>query len=101
MMSERMQKPQRRQGILAEVFPDEAILYHAEAGTLHVLNATAAAIWQMCDGQHEVSAIAECLRSQYAMRPEHAVERDVGRMLDELQGLGLLEPVVCHRDSMV
>ena len=52
-----------------------------------VLNATAAAILALCDGQRSVSAIITELNTQY----NHAVEQDVLTFLNRLRQKRLME----------
>ena len=52
-----------------------------------VLNATAAAILNLCDGQHSISAIAADLASQY----NHVVDQEVLIFLNRLLEKGLIE----------
>ncbi len=69
----------------------EAILHDARNGQAHVINASAARVWELCDGRpfdDLVAAFAE----PYDMPPE-TVRGDVQQVLDGFRRLGLLESV--------
>jgi hypothetical protein len=73
--------PQRREELLSEWVGDEVVVLDGESGQAHCLSGAAAAIWERCDGQHDVSALA-----QSSGQERSAVET----ALDELARLGLL-----------
>lgn len=45
-------------GMVIEVAGDELVVQDTRRGHIHALNATAAAVWQACDGHHTVEQIA-------------------------------------------
>ncbi len=52
------QQPLKRIGVREEKIGDERYLYGANQETLTVLNAVAAMIWDLCDGDHTLDAIS-------------------------------------------
>ena len=58
-------------------------------GLIHLLNPTAAAVWRLCDGAHDVADIVTELASRYRA-PGETVEADVQRVLNEFCDIGLV-----------
>lgn len=50
--------PVRRSDLIVEVHPQKAQLSDPETGEVHVLNSTAFAIWELCDGATDVETMA-------------------------------------------
>jgi len=69
---------------------DDAAVYNPDTGTLHVLNPSALAIWELCDGattgREMVEAVAELTALDIA-----AAAADVGLALDELARRELIQ----------
>ena len=64
--------PRKSATIHCEILHDEICLYDWDRKEVHALNATAARIWQLCDGQTTVQEIASQLGSEFACRtPRH------------------------------
>lgn len=85
-----MANPLRKVNILAEDLDQEIILYDPDAGAVHILNSTARAIWDLCDGLHDVVAMEQALRASFTVPPEYDLGADIQRTLAELVHLGLL-----------
>ncbi len=66
----------------------EAILHDARSGQAHVINASAARVWELCDGR-PVDDLLDAFAEPYGLTPD-AVRADVERVLAGFQGLGLL-----------
>jgi hypothetical protein len=49
----------RQDGLLVETVGEELLLYDQNSHTAHCLSPLAACIWRHCDGEHEVSELAE------------------------------------------
>jgi hypothetical protein len=58
-------------------------------GISHAINATAAFIWQRCDGRHSVADMSTALQHAFEASPE-VVQGDVERLLLQFSELGLL-----------
>ena len=66
----------------------ESILHDARSGRAHVINASAARVWELCDGRPFDDLLTEFARP-YGMSPE-AVRPDVERVLAGFAELDLL-----------
>lgn len=66
----------------------EAILHDARSGQAHVINASAARVWELCDGR-PTDALLAAFAEPYGLEPE-AVRADVERVLAGFRELGLL-----------
>jgi|GEM_PF-2732737 len=73
---------------IAQVVGDELLLLEQSSGRLHRLNATAAWIYERCDG-HTVAAIAAELSRCYEV-DESVALRDVENVAASLTQLGLI-----------
>jgi hypothetical protein len=61
-----------------------------EGGTAtHVLNKTAAAVWELCDGEHSLDDIAGRLCERFEVTFDE-VRSDIEEVIDKLIDLGLL-----------
>ncbi len=66
----------------------EAILHDARTAQAHVINASAARVWELCDGR-TVDELVSAFAATYGRSPD-AVRGDVERVLAGFRGLGLL-----------
>lgn len=66
---------------------DETAVYHAES--LHMLNASALAIWELCDGTTVAAEMAEAIAEVTGLDVASA-EVDVRHALDDLYSGGLI-----------
>jgi hypothetical protein len=84
-------KPLRREGILSKELGDETVLYHQDGSAIHVLNRTALAIWELCDGAHTVQEMDQSIRSIFDLpNPQVDVAGDIERTLSLFRDKGLL-----------
>ena len=67
---------------------EEAILHDREGGRVHVVNGSAARLWELCDGR-PVDEIVAALAASYGAPPD-AVRADVERAVAALRSLGVL-----------
>ncbi|MFC1462358.1 PqqD family protein [Verrucomicrobiota bacterium] len=81
--------PCRREGLWTQELGDEAAIYDRGDQQLHALNPSAAMIWQLCDGKHDVDTIAEELTRRFDA-PIDQIRPEVVRILDELRAKSLL-----------
>ncbi|OGR02404.1 MAG: hypothetical protein A2284_06830 [Deltaproteobacteria bacterium RIFOXYA12_FULL_61_11] len=67
-------------------------MYHLPTGRLHVINGTAARVWELCDGTRSLSAIAAELGQAFSQPPlEATVRTEVGSFVAELVNATFLE----------
>ncbi len=83
-------RPKVRPDLLAEVVEDDLVVLVPETDQVHLLNTTAAAIYELCSGTRSASQIAGELRRVVGASAEE-IEHDVNRVLEELAEKGLLE----------
>lgn len=85
------QYPLQHSGVLLEMIgPDEAFLYNPADSTMHVLNLTALAVWNRCDGLHSIAEIGNHLREICRCDAAADVESDVQEILNTFTELGVL-----------
>jgi len=70
---------------------NEAILHDRRNGRTHVINQSAARIWELCDGRATLDEIAGGFAASYDM-PAEAVRDDVIYILAKFRELGVLQP---------
>lgn len=97
-MSDAHLLPRRRGYVRRYVLDDEAVLYDPVQDAVHYLNATARAIWERCDGRHDLEGIAAEVAEVFgiassAERTPTRVREDVRRATAELAGNGLIDLV--------
>jgi len=87
------EKPRRRSDLLEKPLGDETLLYDADGGMIHVLNATAQAIWSLCDGEHTPAEITQVLASRFDLNDQPIdLAGDVQETLTIFSRKGLLDP---------
>lgn len=86
------QAPKVRDGLLFRPLDEEWVVYDPSGQQLHVLNLTAALVWQCCNGDLSVDEIVDTVREAFDKPTEREqVERDVLGTVDEFAKKGLLE----------
>jgi len=68
----------------------EAILHDRRNGRAHVINESAAQIWELCDGQNTLDQIVSAFAAAYAL-PAADVQVDVQYILAKFHELRVLE----------
>jgi PqqD family protein of HPr-rel-A system len=66
----------------------EAILHDARAGKAHVINSSAARVWELCDGR-SMDELVRSFAEPYGRTPDE-VRADVERTIESFRRLGLL-----------
>ena len=84
------QKPKQVAGVVKQSVNNEVVLYHAELGNIHILNATAERIWELCDGAHSIGAIADDLKARFQIGEEESLQEDVAETLAQFAEKKLL-----------
>lgn len=80
-------RPKRRPDIRAEPVSGELVLYDASGGRAAYLNATAAAIWALCDGERTVAEMIAYLASEIG---GERIAPDVNDTVDRFRAAGLV-----------
>jgi len=81
--------PTRCAGVALQRVGNEAILYDKSNGRAHVINSSAARLWELCDGQATVEEIAAAFAASYAL-PTSDVQSDVLTTLATFRELRVL-----------
>ena len=82
--------PLRKEGVLSRQLGEEWILYDQEKGVVHIINATAERVWDLCDGDHDRDDIVKCLQDAYLVSAGAAVSGDVDTIIQDFSAHGLL-----------
>jgi PqqD family protein of HPr-rel-A system len=69
---------------------EETIVVDPRAREVHLLNETAARIWDLLESASSVDEIVEALADEYEGAPPEELRREVEAFLGELGGKGLL-----------
>ena len=87
-----MNYPKRRTDVNSRVVEEEIVVLDRHHEVIHQLNLTATYIWERCDGQASIEAIAAQLAETFDVEYETALN-DVVRVMRDFQHLQLLEVV--------
>ena len=79
--------PRRSRTVHSEILNDEVCIYEWTSKRVHALNATAARVWNLCDGTRSVAEIAETLRGDIGIHADDVV----GVAVDQFSEAGLLD----------
>jgi len=69
--------PRRRDDLEEERIGDDLMVYDRRAGMVHLLNESAARIYRLCDGSHDLDAMVVDLRGAFRVSGDRDVESDV------------------------
>jgi hypothetical protein len=81
--------PQRRGEVVQSASSDGWTVYVSETDSLHVLNDSARAIWELCDGRTTIDEMVVAIALLTGI-PEKTARQDVTTALSELSTLGLI-----------
>ena len=82
--------PTRRANVTLQRVGREAILHDRASGRAHVINSSAARLWELCDGRTTVEDITTAFAASYAL-PASEVRADVETLLSTFRELGVLD----------
>lgn len=88
-----MTNPRRRSSVISEVVGDGLAVFEPQQQQPYVLNATAALVFQHCDGQTTPQRLVELLRQKFNLSPRQA-EQLLWLALKELDEAQLLQTAV-------
>ena len=71
---------------------DEVVVIQGDGHTMHVLNKTAALIWEMCDSKLEIDEIAMQLCERFDVSIEDA-NADVSEVIDKFIQAGIMNEI--------
>ncbi len=84
------QSPIRKEGIQCRKIGDERLFYDPETGAVHVTNATAEFVWDMCDGQHSLDDMERHLAQVYEVPGEANLRTDLETVIQAFADGGML-----------
>ena len=87
--------PRRAAGVRSRTLDGEAVLVHPGQGQVVVVNGVGTRLWELADGQHTVSGMAQMLAGEYEVSLGKA-EADALAFCHDLVGRGLL---ILHEPS--
>ncbi len=73
--------PLKRADLIVADVHEQSIIYNSQKELIHVLNATAKVVWEMCDGQHTAEDMADRIRQSFAVPAERDILADVHGVL--------------------
>jgi PqqD family protein of HPr-rel-A system len=82
-------KPVRKPDVWLRQSESENVVYDPDGGTVHLLNATAMAIWVLCDGTTDPAEMVDAI-CELSGLPREVVEEDVRRTLLRFDEVGIL-----------
>ena len=85
----RVDRPTKRGELVQGNSPEGWTVYEAGSDSLHVLNASAKAIWELCDGETSTREIAEAVAEIAGYGPRRALE-EVLETIQVLRERGLV-----------
>ena len=85
-----MQLPTPNREVTLQRVGQEAILHDRRNGRAHVINESAAQIWELCDGQHTLDQIVSAFAGAYALSAAD-VQADVEYILAKFRELRVLD----------
>ena len=86
-----VQWPRRRSHVEERAAGSDLVLYDPVGGRLHVLNATAAAVWRLCDGSLQAPALADRFSAGFRVGQGQDPLSDVRELLRSFLDAGLIE----------
>jgi hypothetical protein len=82
-------RPRRLEGVLSQEAQGQTVLLRMGDGGYYALDEVGARIWELCDGERDLTEIVAVLCSEFDA-PEELVMSDVVEFVDELRGEELL-----------
>ncbi len=82
--------PVRRDGVLSRQIGDESVLYDSEKDSVHIINAMAEFVWNMCDGSNSLDEIERHLNDTHTIPEEATVREDLESIIQSFVDLGVL-----------
>ncbi|MCK5055841.1 MAG: PqqD family peptide modification chaperone [Candidatus Aminicenantes bacterium] len=76
--------------VLREEDIDGGLLFNPDTNQIKVLNHTGLFIWKLCDGTHDMAAIANAIRESYEDVPEDQVSDQVETYISGLANGGFI-----------
>jgi PqqD family protein of HPr-rel-A system len=88
-LSVRSGRPVRKPGVWLRQAGDENAVYDPSTGAVHLLNASALAIWDLCDGETQPEEMIAAICTISGLPPD-VVAEDVERVLTQFEDVGII-----------
>ena len=85
-----VERPERREGVLARKIGDECMLYDSDKGAVHVINLTAEFVWGMCDGSHNVDDMIKRMTDKFQVQGETNIKSDIEHVLENFKKIEVI-----------
>lgn len=85
-----LNRPLHKKGVALRRMGDECVLYDSEKGSIHIINAVAASVWEMCDGSRSLADMERELRAKYDVPDGSGVKADIRTILRDFGSLDVL-----------
>jgi hypothetical protein len=83
--------PRVREDLVLRQLDDDWVVYDPEGNLMHVLNLSAVAVYERCDGQTSVESMVEGLLKMFETTPDPSViQKEIGLVLEGFADAGLL-----------
>lgn len=89
-MAQEPDHPLRRPDIVSQAAGEDTLLYDPVGDAVHVLNAAALFVWEMCDGTHTADDIVTALRTRFSGTEGHDLAGQVRATLARYRANELL-----------
>ena len=87
-----MARPKQRKDIIQRRIDDTVVVIKEDGLSSHILNKTAAFIWELCDGGRNIEDIAKRVHQQFEVSLEEA-RQDTVTLINELKRAGILNTI--------
>jgi hypothetical protein len=95
----------RQDGLLEEMVGEELLLYDQESHIAHCLNPIAASVWRYCDGEHDLTDLAEVVGASkdlvvgalHELRQKDLLDAEPELMQSTVHGVSRREAIVRPR----
>ncbi|MCX8042512.1 MAG: PqqD family protein [Desulfobacterota bacterium] len=84
------EKPKRKENITVQDLGDETLLYDSERENVHILNYTAQLIWNLCDGEHTIEEIFNCLIKNFPNVPQGDLFSDLQTIINDFKDKNII-----------
>lgn len=84
-------KPKMRADVVFRRLGDEFAILDPREHQVHILNPSSAAVWVLCDGEHDLGQIVAEVTEAFGVDPGTPVRRDVEEAVASFRDRGLLE----------
>ena len=82
-------RPMKTADVLELDMGDGLIVYNHDSSLVHHLNPSAGLVWQLCDGEATVQALADDIADEYGLEPDR-IRAELCGLVAELDALGLV-----------